>query len=139
MDRITDLVAEATVGGVWQNESARTTSPLETSRFEQMLSQEENSDEHEVLVNASNLQNTGMGGVMSAAVSKFSAVNQSYKVALEESVKSLSAVDPASPQAAVVIMETAINMSMSEAHMKFASKIAGSSKESLNTLLRSQG
>jgi hypothetical protein len=139
MDRFTDLVAQATVENARQSENAPTASALETSRFEQMLSYEESSDESDVLVNASQVQSAGMGGVMSSAVSKFSAVNQSYKSALEESVKSLSAVDPASPLASVVIMEAAINMSMSEAHMKFASKVAGSSKESLNTLLRSQG
>jgi hypothetical protein len=139
MDRFADLVAQATVENVGQNQNVPTASAIETSRFEQMLSHEESSDENDVLVNASQMQNAGMSGVMSSAVSKFSAVNQSYKTALEESVKSLSTVDPASPQASIVILETAINMSMNEAHMKFASKIAGSSKESLNTLLRSQG
>jgi hypothetical protein len=138
MDRYAEVVAQIVDQGALQHPFASSASSIDISRFEGFLAQEEATDD-DLLVNPSGMQDQGMTSAMHGVVSKFSAANASYKGALEDSVKALGALDPMSPRASVVMLETAINMSINEAHMKFASKIVGASKEALNTLLRSQG
>jgi hypothetical protein len=138
MDRFAEVSAQIIEQNTWHHESPSGGSSIDLAKFQNLLASAEGLDD-EVLVNPTHPQSTGMTGALDVAVAKFSAANQSYKGALEDSVKTLGALDPASPRASIVMLETAINMSINEAHMKFASKIAGSSKEALNTLLRSQG
>jgi hypothetical protein len=119
------------------SEGGQTSKPLEVAKFEQLLSSMQTEHVDISLVNKP--EEAGIGSMMKAAVDGMSGINRNFKGMLEESLKTLSKVDPTDPRAMVAVLETTIQMSVVEVQMQFAIKSAGSTKESLNTLLRTQG
>jgi hypothetical protein len=115
------------------------TEPIDAAKFEQALVNAEQEYESVLLVNPADTRGIGVNSAMRSAFENVGAINQKYKSALEESVKTLSKIDPTDPRAMVIALETAVHMSTAEVQMQFAIKSAGASKEALNTLLRSQG
>ena len=124
------LATPAQVGGA---------APLQVARFERMLLDAEASNAPVSLVNAAEPEGTRINAPMQAALDGITGVNQRYKSALEDSLQTLSKLDATDPRAMIVGLETAVHMATAEVQMQLAVKTAGSSKEALNTLLRSQG
>jgi hypothetical protein len=111
--------------------------PLEVAQFEQLFNAMQKESTSVSLVNKTD--EAGVGSMMKAAIDGMAGINRNYKGVLEDSLKTLSKIDPTDPRAMIVALETAVQMSVVEVQMQFAIKSAGSSKESLNTLLRTQG
>jgi hypothetical protein len=119
------------------NDTFQQVGPLDAAKFERMMASIQEEGAAVSLVNKPD--DAGLGSMMKAAIDGVSSVNRNYKGMLEDSLKTLSSIDATDPRAMVVALETAVQMSVVEVQMQFAIKCAGSSKESLNTLLRTQG
>jgi hypothetical protein len=113
---------------------------VEIARFEQLLSSSDEDDDTDLtLVNPRNATTSGIGGAMQTAVSQVSLLSDEHKTAVEASVKTLASIDPSDPRASITALEAMMAFSMSQSKMNFAASIAKASKQSLDTLLRSQG
>lgn len=110
---------------------------FELAQFEQLLS--DSSDDEFVLANPMQNGASGVGGAMQSVVSHISLLSEEHKNVVETTMKTFATLDPNDPRASITKVETMMAFSMAQFQMNLASNMAKASKQSLDTLLRSQG
>lgn len=129
--------ADALVMQLSPTASEKTVAPLDAARFEQLLHMAEKEQIGIDLVNAGGaaLPSEVAGGALDAVRS----ASNHFRTTFEKGVRTFASLDPFDPRMTVSIIESSLSFGIANAHLHFSMDAANACKNSLNTLLRSQG